>query len=305
MSQSTDLVLADKIRELEAAAAKLIIYSEQKYGDGSKRKSNRGYQEKMDKAFKLFGRLCEGLGQTEYGAEPYTGPETLEKYKLAVTESWSNKEEPKDSVKAITNAEVEQGNEEYESRKATLQARRILAIENDNKMRQLYLEANPDIKDTEEPSADELVEQALNGKRPKGRPAITSSHYTPLFANDGKPIARHVHADANRLGIDDYRGYQRNLLNEDDSPPPTRDEISNNYSKAVENRRRVMDDRTQRKGKSHITQEYEYDNDCNDGDEYLESIRDEMRSSRETDMTSSNMNEVDSGSRYMRNSRKK
>lgn len=271
-STSTDLVLSDHIKNFEKAAAQLIIYSEKKYGNKSSRQKNQTYQEKMDKAFKLFGRLCEGLGQTEYGVEPYTGEQTLEKYRMAVTDAWSGREEPKDSVKAITGPEIAEATDKYESRKTALQSRRQQLIESETAMKKLYLEDNKDADG--EPDVDELVEQALNNKRPKARPALAQSSYQPLFANDGKSMQRHIApsaASGNHMDdVNDYRGWQKNLLKESDSPPPTKEELASSYEKGVESRRRVMERREANQGQPYVSP---YSNSVNvneeedDGDE--------------------------------------
>lgn len=257
---STELVLHNKIKAFEKAAADLIIFSEQQYGDGSRRKKNPNYQEKMDNAFKLFSRLCEGLGQTEYGVEPYTGEQTLEKYRHAVSESWGTKAEPEGSVKAITQGEIVAGSDAYERRKEDISQRRKQLLIAEAEMKKLYIEqaaASGKPVDDGELDADDVVDQALHNKRHPNRPALIQATYKPLFG--GKEVQRRVLAAPQADDIDDYHGYQNRLLKEaGDDDAMSREEVASKMEKGMAARRAVMEERERRsdaRGSHYSTQQ--------------------------------------------------
>lgn len=247
---SQDLVLYEKkIKAAEKALAELIIHKqsyEKSYGTKS---GDKFFKEKMHKAFKLFDRLTSGLGITEYNQGPdgnYTGDQTFEKYKDAVNTSWGGGTEAKDAVKAITNSEISSGADDYEERRKKVNANRALMIENTKKAQQLYLEQEKSRKllknapesDDEDEEADDVVDRALGQKKTsskssvnsniKAKKTVASIGYVPLFAKGkGAQVERNVNAIAmrNETDIDDYHGFQQDILAGSDDEELTREQM--------------------------------------------------------------------------------
>lgn len=300
MAESSEVAL---IKNAEKALAALVLFSEKTDDSGKQYKQQKKFKDKMDKAMKLFGRLCEGLGQTEYGSEPYTGPEMMEKYKDAVSQSWGSKEEPKGSVKAITAAEIVEGADNYERRKEQLTQRRQQLLLEESEMKKLYIEqakaaGNTNVED--ELDAEDIVDQALQGKRHPNRPAMVKSTYKSLFGGD---IQRRISAGPAREDHDDYNGYQQRLLKEGDDIAPSKEELAANYERGLAARRSVMEERQRRSDnpQSHIRrQQPESEEDDSDGERF--ESRGKKSSSRSG--RSGGMNELDAGDVMARRNRR-
>lgn len=246
MSESKELVLATKLKAVEKALADLDAFTNGGNSSSSKKKG-RGKEEKLRRAFELFTRMSEGMGRSEYDYEPYNDVQMLEKYKAAVTEGWNGKQVNTDSIPQITSTEIEQGNDDREKRMAALQNRRERQAIEAAEARKLLKDIG-DHNSDEEPDADEIVEQALNGRRPKSRPALITGTYTTL---DGRTIKRQIAASAytKEIDNDDYRGYQHGLLSQDkddDSPEPSNEDTATRYQKGLDDRRRINEQRDAR-----------------------------------------------------------
>jgi hypothetical protein len=264
-SESTELVIAGLIEDVEAGLNKLLMLASAGSGSGNgggngSGKSGRNRRDpRIQEAFVRFSRLLTGKGFTEYGSEPYDGDQLTEKYKHATTAAWNGKPEAKGAVKAITKEEIEDGVDDYDKRKATLAIRREAQQAIDSQIKAQYLtdQSAADGSDEvdggdNEPSADDVVNQALHGAPMKTRPSVVRGDYVSVFSTTGQPTRRNIARSAlsSEPDIDDYHTYQCNTLTELDDDVQSDAQVKAKFENAHVRRQQVLRDRQDRQARA-------------------------------------------------------
>jgi hypothetical protein len=289
MSDTKDVILAGKIAEAQQALVAIQEYQRKKRGgNGGK------FQNDMEELMRRFKLVCTNV--TEYSHEPYTGEETMEKYKAAVAESWDSRAAPEGSVKAITQSEIDEGVGDYEKRRAAADIRRRQQLAIEDQARQAT--GGDDVHDHDE---DEVIDRATTGKPLKGRARVVKMEYTSIF---GGKIQRKIGKDAltKDPDLDDYHGQQRKMLEEGDEGGISRDELAAQVARAADQRRRVMESRERTRGQSHVRVSNESEEDSDDGEiEATPSRHGRRPTSEKSGRSGNSLNDLDlAASRFTR-----